>query len=95
MVLQALDSVLQLCLELRIVINRDKSDLVPSQRIVYLGMVLDTVSFRASPARPRVKKLLSIGEEFLSSVAQPVSSWRVLLGVLASLTPLVLGGHSG
>ena len=35
---------------------------------------------------------MSIGDKFLSSVAQPVSSWRVLLGVLSSLTPLVPGG---
>ena len=58
LVLQALDFVLQLRLELGIVINRDKSNLVPSQRLIYLGMVLDTVSFRASPTQLRVEKLL-------------------------------------
>ena len=35
---------------------------------------------------------MSIKEEFLSSNVQPASSWRVLLGVLSSLTPLVTGG---
>ena len=55
-------------------------------------MVLDSPSFRASPSQPRVEKLLSIDEEFLSSVMQPVSYWRVLLGVLSSLTPLIPGG---
>ena len=38
-------------------------------------------------------KLLSIGDQFLSSIAQPVSSWHVLLGILLSLTPLIPGGH--
>ena len=36
---------------------------------------------------------MSIGEEFLSYDTQPVSSWRLLLGVLSSLTPLVPGGR--
>ena len=93
LVLQALDSVLQLCQVLGIVVNRDKFNLVPSQRIVYLIMVLDSLSFRASTSRPRVEKLLLIGEEFLSTATQPVSSWWVLLGVLSSLTPLVPGGR--
>ena len=58
-----------------------------------LGMQLDSLAFRASPSQPRVEKLLSIAEEFLSSVAQPASSWQVLLGVLCSLIPLVPGGR--
>ena len=94
LVLQALDSVLHLCRSLGIVINMVKSTLVPSQRIIYLGMQLDSLAFRASPSQPRVEKLLSIAEEFLSSVAQPASSWQVLLGVLCSLIPLVPGGRS-
>ena len=50
-VLCALDSVLRLCWDLGIVVNRAKSHLVPSQRIVYRGMVLDSLSFRASPTQ--------------------------------------------
>ena len=57
-------------------------------------MILDFLAFRASPSQPRVEKLLLIGEEFLSSVVQPASSWQVLLGVLCSLTPLIPGGRS-
>ena len=63
------------------------------QQMIYLGILLDSVSFRASPAQKRVEKLLSIGDKFLSCVEQPVSSWRELLGVLSSLTPLVPGGR--
>ena len=60
--------------------------------MIYLGVLLDSVSFRASPTQKRVEKLLSIGDEFLSCIEQPASSWRKLLGVLSSLTPLVCGG---
>ena len=93
LVLQALDSILQLCCMLGIVVNERKPNLVPSQRITYLGMLLDSLVFRAFPSQPKVEKLLLIGEEFLSSVVQPASSWQALLGVLCSLTPLIPGGR--
>ena len=92
-VLLALESVLLLCQSLGIVVNWEKSQLIPSQRVEYLGVLLDSVSFRASPVLKRVEKLLSIGEEFLSCERQPVSSWLELLGVLASLIQLVPVGR--
>ena len=91
-VLLSLRTVLQLCNSLGIVVNWEKSQLVPTQRICYLGVLLDSVSFRASPAQKRVDKLLSIGDVFLSSVEQPAKSWLELLGVLSSLTQLIPGG---
>ena len=92
-VLLALDAVLQLCSSLGIVVNWEKSHLVPTQRMVYLGVLLDSVSFRASPALKRVEKLLSIGDTFLSCERQPVSPWLELLGVLSSMIQLVPGGR--
>ena len=86
-------TVLHLCNSLGIVVNWEKSQLVPTQRICYLGVLLDSVSFRASPAQKRVDKLLSIGDVFLSSVEQPAKSWLELLGVLSSLTQLILWGR--
>ena len=48
--LLALETVLQLCESLGIVVNWEKSQLIPTQRMVYLGVILDSISFRASPA---------------------------------------------
>ena len=93
LVLQDMDVVLQLCLDLGIVVSWEKSQLVPYQCVVYLRVILDSLSFRASPSQPRVEKLLSIGNEFLSSAALPVSSWLMLLGILSSLTQLIPGGR--
>ena len=73
--------------------NPEKSNFVLAQRVQYLGTIIDSVSFGASPSQQRVKKLLSIGVEFLSSRLQPASSWQVLLGVLSSLSHLVLGSR--
>ena len=83
-VMSALDAVLHLCQSLGIVVNWKKSHLVPAQQMIYLGILLDSQSFRASPAQERVEKLLSIGDEFLSCEEQPASSW---------LEPLVPGGR--
>ena len=50
-------------------------------------------AFRAAPALKRLKKLLSIGDVFLSCVSQPVSSWLEFLGMLSSMIQLVPGGR--
>ena len=76
--LLALETVLQLCRALGIVVNWEKPQLIPTQRMVYLGVLLDSISFRALPALKRVEKLLSIGDVFLSCVRQPVSYWLEL-----------------
>ena len=86
-------TVLRLCNSLGIVVNWEKSQLVPTQTICYLGVLLDSINFMASPAQKRVDKLLSIGDVFLSSVEQPAKSWLELLGVLSSLTQLIPGGR--
>ena len=92
-VLLALDAVLQLCSSLGIVVNWERSHLVLTQRMVHLGVLLDSVSFRASPVLKRVEKLLSIGDAFVSCERQPLSSWLELLGVLSSMIQLVPGGR--
>ena len=91
-VLRDLQVVLDLCTELRIVVNPEKSIFVPSQKVLYLGTVLDSRTFVASPSPDRIAMLLSLGEGFLSSVQQPSACWQSLLGTLSSLAHLVLGG---
>ena len=89
----ARDKVLSLCQELGIVVNLEKSTVTPSQTIVYLGIRIDSQTFRASPIPSRIEKFFSIAEEFLSSKVQSAKFWRVLLGHLASLSRLVPNGQ--
>ena len=67
--------------------------MIPTQQMVYVGVILNSTTFKASPALKRVEKLLSIGDVFLSCVRQPASSWLELLGVLSSMIQLVPGGR--
>ena len=92
-VLQALSTVLSLCQELGVVVNPEKSNFVPAQRVQYLGKVLDAQTFGASLSRERIDKLMSLGDEFLTSRLQPTSTWLTLLGTLSSLSHLVPGGR--
>ena len=91
--LWARDQVLALCAELGIVVNLVKSCLIPSQVLTYLGVRLDSQTFRASPTLARRESLLSIIEEFLSSKSQPASLWQKILGHLSSLSQLVPGSR--
>ena len=87
------DQVLQLCAELGILVNLEKSSLVPTQTIPYLGIDLNSSILRAFPMKKRIDGLLSLIEEFLSSEWQPAELWRSLLGHLASMTLLVPGAR--
>ena len=91
--LRDLQTVLQLCHKLGIVVNPQNSNLVPSQVVQYLGVIIDTTSFRASPSQERISKLQSTAEEFRSSASPPASLWLSLLGVLSSLAHLVPRGR--
>ena len=71
--------------------NLNKSSLVPSQTMVYLGIKIESQTFRALPTPLRIEKFFSIAEEFLYSKVQSAKFWRVLLGHLVSLMQLGLG----
>ena len=91
--LRDLQTVLQLCHELGIVVNPQISNLVPSQVVQYLGVVIDSTSFRASLSEERISRLQSTAAEFQSCALPPASLWLSLLGVLSSLAHLVPGGR--
>ena len=90
---QVRDQVLQLCAELGILVNLEKSSLTPTQSITYLGIDLDSLIFKASPTRKRIDGLRKLVEEFLSFEWQPADLWRSLLGHLSSMTQLVPGAR--
>ena len=73
--LEDLQTVLQLCQELGIVINPQKSNLIPSQVVQYLGVVIDSTSFRASPSVERISRLRSTAAEFQSCASPTASLW--------------------
>ena len=91
--LRDLQVVLALCRELGIVVNPEKSNLVPFQVVQYLGVVINAQSFMASPLPERVSRLFSTVGEFQSSASPPAGVWLSLIGILFSLTHFVPGGR--
>ena len=87
------DFLLQLCSDLRIIVNLEKSHLIHSQSATYLGIVIRSPLLRAFPTQERLTKLHLQLEEFLSCQQQPASLWRSLLGRLSSLSLLVPGSR--
>ena len=70
--IQARDEVLQLCSQLGIVVNKEKSFFTPSQTATCLGMVLVSPSLRAFPMEKHIDAILKQIEEFLSFKKQNV-----------------------
>ena len=91
--LQDLQVVLDLCRELGIVINPEKSNLEPSQVVQYLEVIINAQSFVASPSPDRVSRFQSTAGVFLSSADPPASLWLSLLGMLSSMAHLVPWGR--
>ena len=82
----ARDKVLSLCQELGIVVNLEKSTLTASQTIVYLGIRIDSQTFRASATPSGIEKF-SIAEEFLSSKVQSAKFWSLARPPRLSVSP--------
>ena len=64
--LEVLLPVLRLCHDFGIVIHPRYSNLIPSQVVQYLWVVIDSTSFRASPSVERISRLQSTAAVFLS-----------------------------
>ena len=91
--IQARDFLLRICTVLGVRINYSKSNLVPSQCLTYLGMVIQTIPLRVFPTEERLRKLSLQLEEFRSSLSHPVQLWLSLLGRMSSLSLLIPGSR--
>ena len=82
-----------LCRRLGLVINLEKSELIPSQKAIYLGIELDSLAGLARPSDKRVTKWISIAEGFIAQRSPPAALWLQVLGHLVSLEKLVPYGR--
>ena len=89
----AVQVLLQLCTKLGIRLNHKKSQLVPTQAIIYLGMGIHTVSLQAFPTQERVDNFLLVLRKFMASNRPPAKLWLSLIGHMSSLIHLVPGSR--
>ena len=91
--LQQLQVVLNLCLKLGFVLNNEKSDLVPAQRFLYLGMWFDTLSWTVAPSPQRVSRFQEALFLARSSRTIPARALASLLGSMESMSLLLSLGR--
>ena len=83
--LEATRWVVDLCKELGLLINFEKSDLQPSRLVTYLGMQIDTSRFLVRPTLARIRKFGAILQLFFAETRLKAFLFLRLLGHMASL----------
>ena len=81
--------VLDLALRLGWLINPQKSELVPSQKPIFLGAVLDFTVGRIFPTLERQRAVRAGADLLLTRPSSSARAWLVFLGYLASLVEIV------
>ena len=81
--------VVELCTKLGFVINEEKTDLVPAQQFLYLGMSFDTVSWVVSPSPQRLLRLQGSLARIRASKAVTARHLASLLGTMESMALLL------
>ena len=84
---------LHLCKKIGLIVNLNKSDLVPCQRLTYLGMDIDTASFLVRPTEVRLRRLDAILQSFSQNTRLPAISFLRLIGHMVSLEKLIPGAR--
>lgn len=83
------DLVLKMCKTMGICITYKKLDLIPTQNIRYLSMMLNTQKSKAFTSEERIDKFLNILNSCLSNLLQLKKNWQILIGNLVFLEKLV------
>jgi len=77
-------TLVQLCRDLGLVINMEKSDLVPAQVFVHLGAHYNLRTYRVNMTRDNIETLRRVASTFLSTPSLPAREWLSLIGLLNS-----------
>ncbi|KAJ8043910.1 TBC1 domain family member 10B [Holothuria leucospilota] len=71
------------------IVNVEKSSLIPTQMITYLGAILDFRTGTASPSPQRVLTLSDMASDMLTRSNAPAKTWLRLLGLMASMVDVI------
>ena len=85
-------SVIELCRELGLIPNLDKSNLNPQQIFIFLGIQFDLIRFLCRPSEDRWNRLQNMLSKFLARKFRTARQWLSLIGTLTSMdTQVPLG----
>ena len=83
------EELVRLCGRLGLVVNKAKSELVPQQKLVFLGEVLDFRSLTAFATPNRQVQVTQLIQSALGQNGLPFSKAESLLGLLTATFPTV------
>ena len=86
---KATQVILNLCLELGLLVNFEKSDLVPSRRALYLGMDFNMESFTVRPSTDRLSRFNALLRLFFLEDRLSALMFLKLIGHMVSLEKLI------
>jgi hypothetical protein len=73
-----------LCLNLGLLVNREKSEPIPTQKPVFVGILWDLVSGRMFPTQKRIEELISLAHQMLAyNGPLPATFWQRILGKMS------------
>lgn len=75
--------------KLGFILHPDKSIFIPSQQMVFLGFVLDSVNMRISLASDKAEKIKSLCSQFLKAKSPSIRDLCKLIGTLVASFPAV------
>ena len=91
--LHNIDFTLSLLENLGLKVNRTKSTLIPSQRVNYIGAILDSRSARAFPPQERAMKRYNAIQQFRPHTLVTAHHALRLLRLMASTTSVIQHAH--
>ena len=74
-------------------INLIKSNIIPTQQMIYLGILINTKLGFARPSDDQIMKFVNLVQIFKSQEQPPAFQWQQVLGHITSLEKLVPGGR--
>lgn len=82
--LAASQSLTSLCNDLGLLVNQEKSELIPSQQFTYIGGRYDLHTYLVCPKQENLLKIADLGGQFLQATQLPARTWLRLIGLLHS-----------
>ena len=92
LLIQDRDALLSLLASLGWMVNREKSDLTPSQTFSHLGMLFQTDHNKVSLTQKRITTLVEAVSQMLIQKGGPVRFWLRALGLMNAASDLLLFG---
>ena len=73
-------------------VNKKKSVTVPSQRIVFFGVIIDSVEFKVYLTDEKIQKILNLSQIILSDIRVKIRQFASLIGLLVHACNAVFQG---